>query len=84
MPPIKTKTIDMQAYMRAYYLAHKDRINETRRERMKDTFRRLLRSKQKRAYYLAHRDEEIARMKRYYQQHKLKIQNEKKKSEENH
>lgn len=70
MPPTKTKTLDMRAYMRAYYLAHKDRIYENRRKRMKDIRKRLKQSKLKRAWYLAHREQEIERARLYYQRRK--------------
>lgn len=71
MPPTKTKTLDMRAYMRAYYLAHRDRINENHRQRMKDIRKRLKQSQYKRAYYIAHREQEIERAKLYYKRKKL-------------
>lgn len=75
MPPIKTKTLDMRAYMREYYLAHKDRINENHRQRMRNVKNRLKQSEYKRAWYLAHREQEIARIKRYNER-KKQLRNE--------
>ena len=56
--------------MRAYYLAHKDRIRENARKRMENVKNRLKQSKYKRAWYLAHREQEIERARIYYQRRK--------------
>lgn len=74
MPPTKTKTTDRRAYMRAYFLAHKDRINENRRLRSKTKRGKKLQAKYRRTYYLKHREQEIAKVK-LYQERKKQLRN---------